>query len=241
VSLRTNAPGRPVIGLVLDEALDPPAGAFSRRPHYALRMDYFAALAAAGAAPLGVPYVAAALDDYLALCDGFLFPGGDYRFAPEWYAGDAPATDRSLRRDFEAEAMARVLAGDKPLLGICNGMQVLAGVTGGRIAFVGHDHRGAVAHGDPAGGYVQHDVAIDPASPLAAIYGAASVRVRSAHKEDVVAVGAGVTIAARAADGVIEAISVPAKRFAHGVQWHPELGGDAEATLFSALVQAARR
>jgi putative glutamine amidotransferase len=232
---------RPIIGLILDESLDPPAGAFSRRAHYALRMDYFEALARAGATPIGLPYVAAALGDYLALCDGFVFPGGDYRFAADWYAGAAPTAERSLRRDFEAGAMHAVLGADKPVLGICNGMQVMAGVTGGRIAFVGHDHRGAIAHGDPAGGYAQHRVVIDPASRVAAIYGADAIEVRSAHKEDVVSVGPGVAIAARADDGVIEAITLTDKRFALGVQWHPELGGDAEAALFAALVTAAAR
>jgi putative glutamine amidotransferase len=230
---------RPVIGVVLDEALDPPAGAFSRRPHYALRMDYFEALARAGAAPIALPYVEGALGDYLPLCQGFLLPGGDYRFAADWYEGPAPAGAPSLRRDFEALAARRMLDANKPVLGVCNGMQVMAGASGGRIAYVGHDGRGAVAHGDPAGGYVTHAVAIDPSSRLAAIYGAPRISVRSAHKEDVVALGGGARAAAHAEDGVIEALEFPNRRFAIGVQWHPELGGDAEAPLFRALVAAA--
>ena len=83
---------RPLIGIVLDEVLDPPAdgSAFSRRPFYALRMDYFRAVARAGGAPVGVPYEEDALDAYLARCDGWLIPGGDYRFPADWYDRPPP-------------------------------------------------------------------------------------------------------------------------------------------------------
>jgi len=41
-----------------------------------------------------------------------------------------------------------------------------------------------------------------------------------------------------AADGTLEAVEDPSKRFAVGVQWHPEAGED--AALFEALVEQAR-
>lgn len=236
---------RPVIGLVLDEMLDPPqdGSAFSRRPFYALRMDYFAAIARAGGAPVAIPYIAEALDDYLALCDGWLIPGGDYRFRAEWYERAPPADlmRPSLRRDFETLAAQRILAADAPLLGICNGMQVMAGVTGGKIAYVGHVPRrpDGPMHGDPAAGLARHAVTFEPDTRLASIYAAAAITTNSAHKEDVAALGPGAKLAARAADGVIEALEIEGRRFAIGVQWHPEL--EAGDPLFAALVEAAKR
>jgi gamma-glutamyl-gamma-aminobutyrate hydrolase PuuD len=57
--------------------------------------------------------------------------------------------------------------------------------------------------------------------------------------------GAGLCVAARAADGVIEAVEAEGgldAPFVVGVQWHPEnLEGSHRAALFGALVEAARR
>ncbi len=234
---------RPIIGLVLDEALDPAqdGSAFSRRPFYALRMDYFAALTRAGAAPIAVPYEAEALESYLALCDGWLIPGGDYRFNGDWYEDAPPPQAPSLRREFETRAARAILDRDAPLLGVCNGMQVMAGVTGGKIAYRGHAPRAAgfAPHGDPAGALVLHDVALDADGPLPALFGATRIRTNSAHKEDVVALGPQARALAHADDGVIEAIAIAGKRFAIGVQWHPELDA-LNDPLIPALVAAAR-
>lgn len=238
---------RPIIGIVLDEALDPPqdGSAFARRPYYALRMAYFDAIARVGGAPIAIPYALEALDDYLALCDGWLIPGGDYRFDPSWYAAPPPpalAAAPTLRRDFEVALIEKLFAQDRPVLGICNGMQVMAGAGGGKIAFVGHVPRAdgsTVRHGDPATGVARHGVSVAQDTRLATLLGAA-LDVSSAHKEDVVALGPGAVAAAHAPDGVIEAVEYPGLRFAIGVQWHPELDAQAQSPLFTALIEAAR-
>ncbi|MET0183489.1 MAG: gamma-glutamyl-gamma-aminobutyrate hydrolase family protein [Caulobacterales bacterium] len=237
----------PIIGIILDEVLDPPqdGSAFSRRPFYALRMGYFDAIAAAGGLPIAIPYKAEALDDYMKLCDGWLIPGGDYRFRADWYAQAPPAEKMAaptLRRDFEIAAASRILSADKPILGICNGMQVLAGVSGGKIAYHGHITRpgGAIMHGDPATGLAHHAVDLAAASRVAAIHNSSRIQTNSAHKEDVVSIGPDASITARAEDGVIEAIEFAGKRFAIGVQWHPELETETPHPLFKALVDAAR-
>ena len=47
-------------------------------------------------------------------------------------------------------------------------------------------------------------------------------------------------VTGRADDGTVEAVEVPGRAFAIGVQWHPE--EDSEDTrLFAALVEAAQR
>lgn len=236
-------PQRPLIGVVLDEDLEPDAqgAGFSRLPYYALRMAYFDAVAAAGGAPIAIPYRDDALCDYLRICDGWLLPGGDYRFEPAWYAAPPAAPiAASVRRGFEARLATLLLERDAPVLGICNGMQVLAGASGGKIAYRGHGPRqeGGPIHGDPARGHVLHDVRLSPESRLAALYGGVRLTVSSAHKEDVTQLGPDAEACAFAEDGVIEAAIWPARRFALGVQWHPELApGD---PLFAALIAAAR-
>ena len=58
---------RPVIGLTLD-AEEP--GGYSKLPWYALRKNYFAVLAEAGALPIALPHHAELAGDYLDRVDG---------------------------------------------------------------------------------------------------------------------------------------------------------------------------
>jgi len=57
------------------------------------------------------------------------------------------------------------------------------------------------------------------------------------HHHQSVATHPGYAVAARAADGTIEAIERPGERFVLGVQWHPETRED--AGLFRGLVASA--
>jgi putative glutamine amidotransferase len=234
---------RPLIGIVLDEGAGE-LGGFSRRPFYALRKDYFAAVERAGGAPVGVGYGREAFARLLEVCDGWLIPGGDYRFAPEWYDVPPPqalaiATPRGL---FEQEAIARIIAADKPLLGICNGMQVIAGHFGARIAFRGDPMETGVRHQSIDGAPVLHRATIEPGSKLATILGVTEAVVNSSHREHLVTGARGLDIVARAEDCGIEALEAPDRHFVIGVQWHPELdGAGLGGAVFAAFVRAAAR
>jgi anthranilate synthase component 2/putative glutamine amidotransferase len=59
------------------------------------------------------------------------------------------------------------------------------------------------------------------------------------HHQALNRVAAGLTPAAWAEDGVLEAVEAADRRFCLGVQWHPEAGEDRR--LFAALVGAARQ
>jgi putative glutamine amidotransferase len=65
--------------------------------------------------------------------------------------------------------------------------------------------------------------------------------VNSAHHQAAMEAPAGVVVNAVAADGVIEGIETPGKRFCLGVQWHPEFAiSDGDTRIFTAFVKAAR-
>jgi putative glutamine amidotransferase len=107
------------------------------------------------------------------------------------YGGDAPERDR-----VEMEALGFARARRMPVLGVCRGMQVLLHAFGVPLAPVtGH-----------AGG----------AHPLTG-----GRTVNSFHDFAAVHAGGPLTITARAADGVIEAVAHPTERI-RGVMWHPE-------------------
>ncbi|HVS17155.1 MAG TPA: gamma-glutamyl-gamma-aminobutyrate hydrolase family protein, partial [Planctomycetota bacterium] len=128
---------------------------------------------------------------------------------------------------------------DLPVLGICYGMQLLALVAGGDLfQHLPEDLPDAREHS----GGVLHGVRVEPGSKLAAALGLEQHEVVSRHHQAVSAVAGGWRVCARDDQGLIEAIEHPARAFALGVQWHPELGpaNGADARLFRALVDAAR-
>lgn len=234
---------RPVIGILLDFQ---ERGTFSERPHHALRQAYFDAVWKAGGLPMGLPYLPAATDDYVAACGGLIIPGGFYPFPLALY-GEEPDEGEAVhpRHAAEVPLVEAAIARDLPLLGICAGMQVLAAVSGATlIADLKRDYGTLIDHlkARPAE-EAAHAVEIAPDTLLRRIVGCDEMLVNSAHNEAPRTVPAAVTVSARAPDGVIEAIERHDRRFCLGVQWHPEFfldDGDPNLALFQALVEAAR-
>jgi putative glutamine amidotransferase len=234
---------RPRIGLTLDA--EPPGG-YSRLPWYALRANYFEAIARAGGLPIALPHDPLLVEEWLELLDGLVVTGGAFDLDPALY-GDAArhptvrTTDR--RTGFEAAITRAALARDRPILGICGGQQLLNVVLGGDlIQHIPDAIAGCLAHEQPNPRTEPgHDVEVLPGSLLHAIGGATRLAVNSAHHQAAGRVGAGVVVSGRAPDGVIEAIEAPERRFCIGVQWHPEYAiSAADDALFEALIAACR-
>ncbi len=187
-----------------------------------------------------VPPSIEGVDETLDALDGLIFSGGA-DLDPALYGQDAhPETDRPfpLRDDGEFVLLRAALERDLPTLGICRGSQVLNVALGGDLVqhlpdVVGHDD-----HKDVPGLYADHDVTIEPGSKLGDILGSRAP-VKSHHHQGLGHVGRGLTVAARAEDGTVEALEDPSRRFALGVLWHPEAGED--MALFEALVAEAAR
>jgi putative glutamine amidotransferase len=232
---------RPRIGITLDSE---PAGGWSKMPWYAVRQNYCASVAAAGGLPFALPHEPELAETYLDGLDGLLVTGGAFDVDPALFGATtkhASVTTKDRRTAFEYAMVKGALARDLPVLGICGGEQLLNVVLGGTL----HQHipdevPGALAHEQPNPRTEPgHAVAVEPGTALAAIVGAATMNVNSAHHQAVKTVGAGVRINARAPDGVIEGIEVPGKRFCLGVEWHPEYSIDpGDGKIFAAFVAA---
>ncbi len=176
-------------------------------------------------------------------CDGLLLPGGG-DMDPKFY-GQAriPACgEPNLLRDAAEPLLLRAfLAADKPVLGICRGIQVMNAVLGGDLYqdikpfehLPHNDHWAKV-----------HTVTVRRGTLLSRILGQDTVLVNSQHHQAVDRVAPGFTLAALSEDGIVEAIEKPDARFCLGVQWHPEWLSDADPamqSLFDAFVNACSK
>jgi putative glutamine amidotransferase len=198
---------------------------------------YVRAVVSAGGVPLLVPPGASA-EETLDAIDGLVFSGGS-DLDPELYGEEAhPETDGVVRErdDFELELMRAALARDLPVLAICRGSQVLNVALGGDLEQHVPDRVAADTHKQTPGVFADHDVEVLGGTRLASIVGDRT-DVKSHHHQGYGELGEGLRESARAADGTVEALEDPTRRFTLGVLWHPEEGED--LALFNALVAEA--
>lgn len=228
---------KPKIAVIMDENTS------SGGDRYDISKSYFSALDRAGAFAFGIPYAPDLVEYVVEAFDGFLSVGGRINFPGEWYVeGDRSQYPPSDRLAVEMALMQGFLAHDKPVLGICNGMQMLGCLHGCRmVSDIRASLAGALEHDNAD---MRHDVHVSRGTRMSAILNAETFSVNTFHREAIVEVSDAVTVTARGTDGVIEAIEVPAYAFAMGLQWHPERL-DAEshpgARIFDAFVSAASR
>ena len=210
-----------------------------------LDRSYVDAIQAAGGLALMLPPDPRAVEDpdeVLDLLDGLILAGGA-DIDPDTY-GEAPhaatAGTRRERDDFEIALARRALERDIPLLGICRGMQLMNIARGGTLTQhlpddLGHeDHRRVPGSFDGA----DHDVRLAGGSLAARAAGETDHATKSHHHQAVAQLGAGlVETGWSTLDELPEAIEDPERRFALGVQWHPE--ADPTSQLIAALVREA--
>lgn len=145
-----------------------------------------------GGIPIGI-----ILDDnykkVLDMCDGIIFQGGDNPEIIDYYA---------LKYLYDI---------NKPVLGICLGMQEMGLLFNGKLKQV-LNHKKKL-------NYV-HGVKINKTSKLYNIYKSDYIKVNSRHKDRLIKTD--LDIVGISDDGTIEAIEDKNKKFFIGVQWHPE-------------------
>lgn len=217
-------------------------------PVVSLGQRYIRAVERAGGVPVTLaPLQEERLLEHVAhLLDGLVISGGK-DIPPALYCEEVhPQTDALSgdRPRFEIALVHLLRELDKPVLGICYGCQLLNVAFGGTL--IQHipsqidsalKHRRESAQQPPA----RHIVRIQAGSLLREILGKDEVEIVSSHHQAVKQPAPCWQVTATAPDGVVEAIELEDARFFVGVQWHPEMDPEAEAThrLMHAFVRAA--
>ena len=169
--------------------------------------NYERALSAAGA---NVRYAG----DALSTCDGLLLPGGGDLHPRHYGAPILDCRDIDETRDVLEMALIRdFLAAERPILGICRGMQVINVALGGTL------HQHIEGHSANEQGDRFHQVRTVAGSAIGRLYGR-YFTVNSAHHQAVDRLGTGLRAVQRAGETVeaVEHETVPV----WAVQWHPE-------------------
>lgn len=220
------------------------------RESYWMLPGYMRGCELAGGVPVMLPLTddPKELETLVSVCDGFLFSGGQ-DVCPETYGASATALcgETVPERDrMEAALLPLVLAADKPVLGICRGIQVLNALLGGTLTEDIPALRPSTVNHRQMPPYDQpiHSVALVPGSPLAKRLGKTELAVNSCHHQCVDRLAAPLAVMAAAPDGIVEAVYHPEKRFFWAVQWHPEFMYRVDGysrEIFAAFVEAAGR
>jgi putative glutamine amidotransferase len=239
---------KPLIGIPLD-SIDPTQEIegkwYSDLSWYGLRHRYCEAITHAGGIPLPLPYHPEHLDYYCNLIDGLLLTGGGFDIEPALYGADyhhPKATPlRPKRTAFESAIAKAILKADKPVLGICAGMQLLNVIHGGTlIQDIPDEAPSSIEHKQSqCRTKYQHEVKILKNTLLSQLIEDEIFQINSIHHQAVKKLSDSFQINAMAPDGLVEGIEAPNYRFCIGVQWHPEFHvSSADIALLKGFIKA---
>jgi len=192
--------------------------------------EYIQSVIRAGGIPILIPIQQNKEDlmRYIQLIDGLLLSGG-VDIAPFIY-GEEPIHKMDsidYKRDYAEEILFQeAYAQNKPILGICRGMQFINISLGGTLyQDIEVQIENSFEHSpkNMPRNQVFHSIDIKENNILYDIFSREKVLVNSFHHQAIKELADDLEAIAYSKDGLIEAIWNSKKKFVLGVQWHPEM------------------
>lgn len=193
-----------------------------------VHQDYDRAIIRAGGVPIVLPVAnKVVIDEYLKICDGILFSGGE-DIEPKFF-GQSPSkmlgTTYEVRDEAEIYMLQEAMKKNKAIFGICRGIQLINVALGGTlIQDIPSEINTEVKHmQENARPKTSHEVRIEKSSLLFDILGNEQTEVNSLHHQSIGQLGKGLKITAYSVeDHIIEAVEHETYKNLLAVQWHPE-------------------
>ena len=183
--------------------------------------------------------------------DGILLTGSPSNVATARYGetqGDGPFDE--ARDEIALSMVGRMIDAQKPVFGICRGFQEINVALGGTLRRDTSESEELIRHHAPddvsfnAMFDHRHPVELADGGMLADAYAKTALNVNSVHYQGIGRLADGLSVEARAPDGLVEAYSArPNGAPLLAVQWHPEWGTENDAdsqTYFHLLGKALR-
>jgi putative glutamine amidotransferase len=204
-----------------------------------VNVQYANAVEHAGGIPILVPMFQqqATAKAFANILDGLIITGGPG--ITRGLIGELPAelSPVDAMRDRGDELIYHAMA-DRPILGICYGMQFVNALAGGKIYGDVQNQQNANVHSSERGA-TEHPIEISTHTHLHNILKVEKLITNSYHLQAIAEVGVGLKATAYADDGVIEAIESADSRII-GVQFHPERMTDRAQPLFDDLIERSK-
>ncbi len=212
---------RPVIGIM-------PLIDYDKHSYWMIP-GYMKGLQDSGALPVMLPVLdsVSAVENAMRFCSGILFPGGQDVDPAVYHKKKTPLCGEvSRERDLmERLVLEQAMTANKPILGICRGLQFINAALGGTLwqdipqQFPSQvEHRQKPPYDIPA-----HEVTICGDAPLRTLLRQERIAVNSCHHQGIRELSPKLKPMAYSPDGLVEAVYSPDHYFLWAVQWHPEL------------------
>lgn len=240
---------KPIIGISTSSLYitDKP---FAEHHRIYVNQGYVDAVIKAGGIPVMLPLTLSheTTDHLLDHVDGVILSGGQdvhpsfYKEEPHPLLG----TTAVERDEYELNIIQTMSRANKPILGICRGMQLLNVAFGGTLyQDLSLNPMTKLSHSQSEKwDQATHRIDFIPHTLMRTIFGSEKTMANSFHHQAVKDLAAGFTVGAVSEDGVIEGIVKEGDgHWVVAVQWHPELMWETQpemGRLFSALVAQAK-
>ena len=192
-------------------------------------IDYTKSVVASGGIPLVIPVTKdrEIIKAQLELIDGLILSGGadinPFLYGQDFKEGIGIISPE--RDECEMMILEEFFKTGKPILGICRGHQLINIYFNGTLfqdmRYYGKDY---LKHGQELYPELATHIVniVEKDNMLAKLYGD-KVATNSFHHQSVDRLGEGLTVIAKANDGIIEAFQKKDHKFLYGIQWHPEM------------------